>query len=230
MKTVQEWLNEVDEESLADTYFVEFPIDFVMLRDQNHTVAEIRRAAREQFIGYVRKMRTIAIPARAEGDKTAVFYASKGHRNHERGIVAEMCNMEEVLASDEPEHYACGLTDHAEVMGYLVADTPLTIDNIESLLAQILFETSFFGYDQEGLPDVIESLKRSEEDIKAGRTYTEEEVWEHLGLPPEEPDEEADELESKIIEAEYAYDLFCRRREEAKLRELFRGELKGETL
>ena len=138
-----------------------------------------------------------------------------------------MCYFEEVLASDEPEHYTCDLTDHAEVMGYLVADTPLTIDNIETVLAQILFETSFFGYDQEGLPDVIESLKRSEEDIQAGRTYTAEEVWADLGLPPEEPDKEADELESKIIAAEYAYDLFCRRREEAKLRELFRREMQS---
>ena len=138
--------------------------------------------------------------------------------------------MEEVLASDEPEHYACGLTDQAKIMGYLVADTPLTTKNVKTVLAQILFETSFFGYDQEGLPDVIESLKQSEEDIKAGRTYTMEEVREHLGLPPKESDEEADELESQIIAAEYAYDLFCRRREEAKLRELFRRELKGETL
>lgn len=224
MKTVQEWLSEVDEESLADTYFVEFPIDFLMLPDQNHTVAEIRRAAREQLIDYVRKLRTIAVPPHKEGEKTAVFYASKGHRNHERGIVAEMCYVEEVLASDEPEHYACGLTDQAKVMGYLVADTPLTTKNIKTVLAQILFETSFFGYDQEGLPDVIESLKQSEEDIKAGRTYTMEEVREHLGLPPKEPDEEADELASRIVEAECAYDLFCRRREEAKLRELFRGE------
>ncbi|MBE6069889.1 MAG: hypothetical protein E7211_19675 [Clostridium lundense] len=224
MKTVQEWLNEVDEESLADTYFVEFPIDFLMLSDQNHTVAEIRRAAREQLIDYVRKLRTIAVPPHKEGEKTAVFYASKGHRNHERGIVAEMCYVEEVLASDEPEHYACGLTDQAKVMGYLVADTPLTTKNILTVLAQILFETSFFGYNQEGLSDVIESLKQSEEDINADRTYTMEEVREHLGLPPKEPDEEADELASRIIEAECAYDLFCRRREEAKLRGLFRGE------
>lgn len=91
MKTVEEWLNEVDEGALADEYFWENPIDFVMLRDQNHTVAEIRRAAREQFIGYVRKLRAIAASPRKEGDKTPVFYASNGHRNHERGIVARKC-------------------------------------------------------------------------------------------------------------------------------------------
>ena len=140
-------MNEVGEESLADTYFAEYPIDFVMLRDQNRTVSEIRCSARDQFIGYVRKMCAIAIPPRAEGGKTAVFYASKGHRNHECGIVAEMCYVEEALASDEPEHYSCGLTDHAEVMGYLVATTPLTIGNIESVLSQILFETSLVGCD-----------------------------------------------------------------------------------
>ncbi len=221
MKTVQEWLNEVDEESLADEFFWEYPIDFVMLPDQNHTVAKIRRVARERFISYVRKMRTLAVPPRGDDDKTAVFYASKGHRNHERGIVAELCHMEEVLVSDEPEHYTCDFVDHAKVMGYFVADTPLTTKNIVTVLAQILFDTSSFGYDQERLPEVLESLKRSEEDIKAGRVYSTEEFWERLGLPPEEPDEEADELESHIIEAEYAYDLFCRQREEARLRELF---------
>lgn len=44
-------------------------------------------------------------------------------------------------------------------------------------------------------------------------------------LPLEVPDEEADKLASRIIAAEYAYDLFCRRREEAKLRELFCREM-----
>lgn len=222
MKTVQEWLNEIDEKTLADCYFAEYPIDFMMLRDQNHTVAEIEQAAREQFIEYVRKMRVISI--RSHEEKTAVFYASKGHRDHRRCIITEMCILEEVLSSDEPEHYSCGLTDHAEVMGYFIADTPLTQNNIEIVLAHILFETSFFGYNQENLPDVIETLKRSEEDIEEGPTYTMEEVREHLGLPPKEPDEEAEELEHDIIAAEYAYDLFCRRREEAKLRELFNAQ------
>lgn len=145
MKTVQEWLNDIDKEVLADYYFAEYPIDFVMLHDQNRTVAEIRRAARERFIEYVRKMRVVPIHQR--GEKTAVFYASKGHRDHKRCVITEMCIMEEVLSSHEPEHYSCMLTDHADVMGYSIADTPLTQNNIKIILAHILFETSFFRYD-----------------------------------------------------------------------------------
>lgn len=228
MKTVQKWLNEIDGEVLADRYFAEYPIDFVMLHDQNRTVAEIRRAARERFIEYVRKMRVVPIQQREE--KTAVFYASKGHRDHKRCVITEMCIMEDVLSSHEPEHYSCVLTDHAKVMGYFIADTPLTQDNIEIVLAHILFETSFFGYDQEDLPDMIETLRRSEEDMKKGWTYTMEEMREHLGLPPMEPDEEAEALEHDIITAEYTYDLFCRRREEAKLRELFMAQASKERI
>lgn len=228
MKTVQKWLSEIDEEVLADRYFAEYPIDFVMLHDQNRTVSEIRRAARERFIEYVRKMRVVPIHQREE--KTAVFYASKGHRDHKRCVITEMCIMEEVLSSHEPEHYSCMLTDHAEVIGYFIADTPLTQNNIEIVLAHILFETSFWGYNQEDLPDVIKTLRRSEEDMKKGRTYTMEEMREHLDLPPMEPDEEAEALERDIITAEHTYDLFCRRREEAKLRELFIAQASKERI
>lgn len=232
MKTVQEWLNEIDEEVLADRYFTENPIDFEMLYDQNRTVAEIRRAARERFIEYVRKMRVVPVQLRKE--KTAVFYASKGHRDHKRCVIAEMCIMEEVLSSHEPEHYSCMMTDHAEVMGYFIADTPLTQNNIETVLAHILFETSFFGYDQKNSQNVDEILKYSEEEIKEGRIHTfytleelEEKMQKRFGFPPRQHDEEAEVLESDILRAEYTYDLFCRRREETKLRELFIAQVSG---
>lgn len=76
MKTVQKWLSEIDEEVLADRYFAEYPIDFVMLHDQNRTVTEIRRAARERFIEYVRKMRVVpmySLPSASKAAMTSPF-------------------------------------------------------------------------------------------------------------------------------------------------------------
>lgn len=77
---------------------------------------------------------------------------------------------------------------------------------------------------------MLETLKRSEEDMKEGRTYAMEDMRERLCLPPVEPDEEAEALERDIITAEHTYDSCCRRREETKLRELFMAQASKERI
>ena len=120
MKTVQEWLNAVDEDELADTFFAEFPIDFLMIPNRELTLREIRDRTREHFLDYVHRMKTAAIP---EDSGDHVFFACKEYREGRGEISANMCSLEELGSKDNPDVYAWMLTDHAKVMGYLVADT-----------------------------------------------------------------------------------------------------------
>lgn len=57
MKTVQEWLNEVDEDKLAGTFFAEFPVDFLMIPNRELTLGEIQDRTREHFLHYVHRMK-----------------------------------------------------------------------------------------------------------------------------------------------------------------------------
>ena len=57
METVQAWLNQADEEKLADTYFAAFPINYRMIVDRALTLGEIRDRSRSQFLEFVRRMK-----------------------------------------------------------------------------------------------------------------------------------------------------------------------------
>lgn len=218
MKTVQEWLNEVDEDELADTFFVEFPVDFLVIPNWKLTLGEIRDGTREHFLHYVHRMKSVAIP---EGSGDHVFFACKEYREGHSEISANMCSLEELRSKDNPDIYSWMLTDHAKVMGYLVADTEFTKKNICEVLSQILHETSFLGYTQEELE--IER-KKLEESLTVAETERDtavsmDDLWKEFGWEKPIPDPETEEKEDAIHAAEYEYTIFCRNREIAKLKQ-----------
>ena len=61
MKTVQEWLNEIDEECLVDTYFVDFPIDYMMIANKKLTLEEINERSQKHFLDFVHNLKKLEI-------------------------------------------------------------------------------------------------------------------------------------------------------------------------
>ena len=57
MKTVQDFLREVDDKELADAYFSEFPIEYAMIPKTDLTLGEIRDRSRTHFLEFVHRMR-----------------------------------------------------------------------------------------------------------------------------------------------------------------------------
>ncbi len=88
-----------------------------------------------------------------------------------------------------------------------------TQKHILDLLVDVMYEASFFGFAQEKLDEEIEKLEESIRQAKAGKTYSMDEVFEHLGLEREEKDEQADTLRYKIIEDIMAFDRYNRQKE-----------------
>lgn len=228
METVQVWLNKTDEEKLTDTYFTAFPIDYMMIADQTLTLGEIRDRSRSQFLEFVRWMKQIEIQP---SDDPCVFFASKQYVEGYRKIGATMCRLADIRGEDQPECYAWSFTDYACVMGYFVAETRLTLKNMNCVLAEILHEVSFFGYHQEDMVAERKKLLEAEREIKEGKCRPAEEVFEELaekyGLDRWEPDPEAEEKERAIRAAGYEYDLFCRNREITQVREFLCRENAG---
>lgn len=221
METVQTWLNRADEETLADTYFAAFPIDYMMIADQTLTLGEIRAGSKSRFLEFVRWMKQIEVPS---NDDPYVFFACKQYVEGYSKVGTAMCRLADIRGEDQPECYAWSLTDFARVMGHLVAETRLTLKNMDYVLAEILHKMSFFGYRQEDMEAERKKLLEAEREIKEGKCRPAEEVFEELaakyGLERREPDPEAEEKERAIRAAEYEYDLFCRNREIKRVREI----------
>ena len=57
MKTVQEWLNEVHEHELVDTYFAEFPIDYEMISAKEMTLREIKDRLKKRLLKFICRMK-----------------------------------------------------------------------------------------------------------------------------------------------------------------------------
>lgn len=217
MKTVQEWLCQVDEKELADTYFAEFPIDYKMIADRSLTLGMIRDRSRERFLAYLHWLKTLEpiSPERPE-----IFFAHSEWRDGHSELKTSLCKAEELCGETEPECYSWLCVDFAKVMGYLIADTALTRKNILPVLVQILHELSFFGYTQEEMEEEREKLEVSLKECDLEKAYPIEELWERMGMEKPEPDPEAEALEQEICTAEMKYNLFCQSREMERLRSI----------
>lgn len=217
MKTVQTWLNKVDETELIDAYFAEFPIDYKMIADKKLTLGEIQDHARERLTTFIDRMKICEIDPEKDA---CVFFACKEYREGYENIGIEMCQLEDIRTQEHPQCYSWLFVDFGEVMGYFIADTELTQKNICSVLAQILYEMSFFGYTQEDMEKERRKTEKACEEAERGECYTEDEVWERFGFNRPEPDPKAERLKRKIHAAEHAYCDFCREREIAEIKRL----------
>lgn len=225
MKTVQEWLRETDAEQIIATYLINHPIDFLMLHNKDATVALVFDAAKENLRGMIQHLLSLeAVPS--EDD---IFYAVRVIEGQNSRVNAELSRRDEILKDDLPEHYAWEFTDWRQVLGWRIAGTKLTLDHMDDVLADILFEMSFFGSDHERWKqrkaEIETSLDESMEEIRCGNCRSAEEVFAEFGLPSDEPDEVADELEHRILLVEMEYDLYFRKREASKVRKLLQDEL-----
>lgn len=224
MKTVQEWLREVDEKELTDTYLAEFPIDYKMIADRSLTLGMIRNRCKERFLAYLHELKTLE-PVKPETPE--IFFAHKQWKAGHSGVETSLCKAEELCTKVHPECYSWICVDFAKAMGYLISDAPLTQKNILVVLAQILHELSFFGYTQEEMEEEREKLEASLNECEEGKTHPIEELWGSIGPEKPEPDPEAEALEQEIRTAETKYNLFCQSREMEKLREMLSSTEQG---
>ena len=56
MKTVQEWLNGVDENKLSGTCLFKFPVDYTMIPDKGLTLGSIQDELKSRFIEFIHQI------------------------------------------------------------------------------------------------------------------------------------------------------------------------------
>lgn len=234
MKTVQQVLRELDEDRIIDVYLYENPIEYdrhEYLLDQ--TVRDVREAVRNRLRQFIRRLKDMEITEPEDGHM-GILYA---HRTMDDGFGSQAFNlvhMDELLGRGvECENYAYEFSPQSEIMGFLVADTPMTQRYLYDLIADVLTEASFFGFEQEELAEKKAELEQSMKEVENGTA--ELRTWEELkaelengDLPLDEESPDEEELRYAAMEAEWAYSRHSREKELTLIRESLLSERGGQ--
>ena len=152
MHNVQYYLKNLDREKLETAFFETYPIRYEEWATGRETpdlpIGGIRGWKHEQFRNYIDRLCSMTpVETDSRGGKTGVIYT---YRCLELGRLWDL-ETDLFFPEDGIDSYdlAYEFQSPEEILGYLVADNELTQLNIYDTIANVLFEASFFGYDDE---------------------------------------------------------------------------------
>ena len=222
MRTVQEYLKEIDGERLINEYLYEHPIHLHDVSDEAMTIKEAKALVRAKLQRYLARLQSMETEVSENGKEYALFAHSVLKDGFQEEGYSLVCLQELIEKGEEAESYAYEFTRQAEIMGFLVSDAEYTQRHIYGLLVDVMFEASFFGFEQQRLEEEKKKLEEAVKECEEGRavTYTLEELEEEFGLEREKPDETADGLRRRVLEASMEYNKYCRQKELRELKSL----------
>ena len=226
MKTIQQILREQDPEKIENAFFCQYPVELRNLcGSEDETLGEIRKRISVRFRAYIERLRTMKVEMK--DDENWVLFAYKGQDNEsiprkEVGLL----RVRELLETDDlssVQTYSYIFTEQKEALGFWVADTKLTQDNLMDVICNFCHEVSFFGYEQERLKEEADKLEKSMNEIdehpESLRPFNPEELRRELGFPEEEEYPEEQEKRRKYYAAALEYTDYCRNIEMERIKE-----------
>ena len=155
MKTIQEHLREADRKRLLDCLAYRFLSDPLhLLEAREYAVEEIM----ERYSGHMNSFIERLLRLDIDRSDSHVFFLYPDYRN---GETLDLVELAEIDVDIEAPGLDFTFTDWHESLGYLVADTKLTQDNMIQLLAQYLEQASFSGPRKPPNPGGWRRLRRS---------------------------------------------------------------------
>lgn len=219
MKTIQEHLREADRKRLLDCLAYRFLSDPIrLLEAREYAVEEIM----ERYSGYMNSFIERLLGLDIDRSDSHVFYLYPDYRN---GETLDLVELAEIDADIEAAGLDFSFTEWRKSLGYLVADTKLTQDNMIHLLAQYLEQASFFGTEEASkarrVAEIENELQAGIDSMRDGESKPTEVVLDELrkahGLPIPEKDSRLDELRDKAVSAIHEYGMYGRTRERKRL-------------
>lgn len=238
MKTVQETLKNINKDELIGTCFYKYPIDFDYLLFKHPeygdvSINELKNKFRQNRLKTIDKLSSVDITPPEDGHQ-GLLYAHRILKDGFDEPETELVLLDELLEKGSAaQEFAYFYTPQSEIAGFLIADTPYTQQHLYSLLADVLYEASFFGSEQEYLEEEIKKLEESSKEVEEGNYYTADEIFNHLkeeyGLEgdrdPETAEEEKARNDTNIKTGEY--NRMTAAREKAAIRESILSEKEG---
>ena len=202
MKTVQECLRDLDTEKLIDAYLAKETLHKEMvasMKTRDNIIArdlwlKYRNSIRE-YIEYLRE-----VPIEPAEEPAVLYVYEDVSLTWQHGRYHGLVYIPELEEKGvEAEDYSYVLCPHAQVAGFLVADTKRTQENLLDLMTDVLYEASFFGYTKEDQDEAIKEMEEAENEMEA----EEEDCEADEGVKDGEPEEDIlDEPEVKRPERE----------------------------
>lgn len=226
MKTVQEYLKTLDKDKLIKMYLsrlCENPNFF----DSDDTDLFVK--AWIKIGDYIERLKSLKIQPTEDGSIPVlyVYETIAGALNFTENDFG-MIHLDELKNDVEnAKDYAYEFQNQEEIMGYLVSNAPYTQENIYELMVDVMYEASFFGYENEHLDEERESLQSAIKEVEEGKCVsynTTEEMYEDiLGEASSqnfENDLVTERLKVKAMDAIHKFDKYSKITERKKLLEL----------
>ena len=179
MKTVKEYICELDTIRLVDTFFEEYGEKLSALYNLNnpecidnthidsdesvinlsvYEYAQNERMQINDFITYLRGIDTTPVP----NGKTGIIYAFSKYDIDIRSRWQVRLLFKEELLTDPNhcENHSFSAVKFSEVLGFLVADNKFTQDIIYNVLAFVIWKISLTGYRQQNNKSFFETYKK----------------------------------------------------------------------
>ena len=232
MKTVQYYLNNLNLEKIVDTYYNRIEDSLLRNADNNITIEELKLTVKYNIVKYIEKLKSIEI----KKENTHILLAYEGYLFETiTEPIFSLISIEELRENREDlskvTTYAYEFSLNEEIMGYLVSEDEYTQNYIYDLIADVLYEASFFGYNEENKikqkEELIESVREIEEGV--AKTVSWEECKKKLfsNVYIYKPDKYQSELKSKIMETISEYNRYSLEKELSNLlKELDKNETK----
>ena len=158
MKTIQQHFIEADVDYLISRYINKYPIEIRSLEN-----IDLNITAKDLYESYVSNLKSLILHIQTckikKTEDTWIFFAYHviGDDDIDFALVKKSDLFE---PSTIINTYSYIFSPLEETSGFLVASTYLTQFNLEDLLVDYLFESSFFGYAQEHLEETRDRLEK----------------------------------------------------------------------
>ena len=215
MKTVQEYFRKADADKLINYYLHKHPVKLEDITQDNEKILDAKNRIRKRLQEYIERLRSMDIEDGEDGKEYILFVHKMQQDGAEEDTASLVCRQELRDKGLEAETYSYVFDRQAKIMGFKVSVAAYTQKNLIELLTDVMYEASFFGFEQQHLDEELQKLEFSIKEFEEGTatTYTMEEVWEHFGFEKEERDETADELWHAITRAVVEYNQYQKKKE-----------------
>ena len=114
MKTVQQWLREIDRQELVNTYQFLYPPEFWRLKNEEISVAEVYRRQAELLNDFIDELLKLTP---SQEDTQMIFLATSAYKDGLPDEQALLIAVDELDENSLPESYGWMLTDREELVG-----------------------------------------------------------------------------------------------------------------
>lgn len=226
MKTLQETLKTIDRTRLINEMFEynHLPLyEFEKKVDKKISIGDFIERFKKCYNNFIDRL----ISLQPQADDIGIFFVHEKYDttfdNNEYCLVYR----DEVLEHGEKvQSYAFEFIKQEEIAGYLISDAKTTQDNLYELLAYILNEASFFGFENERLDEEKKKLEESIKEIEEGKAklIDAKELFNEFDMDfEEEDDEEKDSAIKQCVQAIHNYNQIFFKREVNNIIEQLKG-------